>query len=309
MNNAHIVLGAAGVSGRALIDVLQESGKTVTAVSRSAKFSDIEQREADLLDPDQAMRAVKGASHVYLCAGLPYSVRVWQRDWPLLVQNVVQACEKADARLIFLDNIYMYGPAPLAVPFDESHRQDPPSRKGAARKQAAGIILQAHLEQRIQAVIGRSADFYGPGVTNSMLYISMLERMLQGKPPQALGRLDVPHTFAYVPDNARALAALAAADSVYGKAWHLPVSEAVTLHEAVNTINSVLETELTPTTVPRPMLKMMGLFVSPIREIGEMLYQFDDPYIMDDSAFRRTFPDFAATPFQEGIRSMVQSFQ
>ncbi len=309
MSENHIVLGAAGVSGRSLIKALQESGKTVTAVARSEHFSEIEQRSADLLDPDQAMHAVAGASHVYICVGLPYSSKVWQRDWPALMRNVVNACERTGASLIFLDNVYMYGPTPLSHPFDESHPQDPPTRKGKARKQTAEILLEAHREGRVQAVIGRSADFYGPEVTASMLYISVLERMLQGKAPQAIGPLNTPHTYAYVPDNARALIALAEEPSAYGEVWHLPVSKPVTIKEAVAEMNRTLETGFTPSQVPRPILKLMGLFIQPIRELGEMLYQFDEPYIMDDNAFRRKFPGFKATRFQQGIEAMVKSFQ
>ncbi len=317
MKERHIVLGAAGPAGRSVVAALQEKvasgldAEIVTAGRRDAgEWGEaVTYRRIDLRDREATTRGVADCTHVYLCVGLPYDVKVWRREWPLVMGNVIAGCEAAGALLVFLDNVYMYGPRPLSRPFDESHPQEPPSRKGEVRKEIAAMALDAHRQGRVRAVIGRAADFYGPGVQNSALYISFLERMVAGKAPMGLAPPEVPHTYTYVPDIGPALVALAGADDAWGAAWHLPVSEAVTMEEVCGRFNTLLNTDFSYRQAPRLFLKAMGLFVTPVGELMEMLYQFDDPYIVDDGAFRRRFPDVPTTSFEEGSSVMVESFR
>jgi hypothetical protein len=141
----HVVLGASGASGRAVVQELKRRNLPFRAIGRSAGFSDFEMTAADVFNKSELLGAVQGASHVYLCIGLPYNLRIWQQQWPLLMQNTIEACETMRAKLIFLDNIYMYGPAPLAVPFDEDHPQTPVSSKGIVRKNVADMLLKTML--------------------------------------------------------------------------------------------------------------------------------------------------------------------
>lgn len=305
----HVVLGATGSVGKSVIEELQARKLKIRAVERSKTVKGIETIHADLLDFDQATYAITGATHVYLCIGLPYSALIWKEQWPLIMNNVISACEKAEARLIFLDNMYLYGPAPLSVPFNEKHTRNPVSEKGKTRKIISDMLLNAHESGRVKAVIGRSADFYGPNVINSPLYISFIERMLIGKAPQSLGKTNIKHTYSYTNDNGRALVTLALDDSTYGQEWHLPVSRAMTIDEIVVEINSVMNTNFKATLIPRIILKIMGIFIPNIKEVNEMLYQSDFIYIMNDEKFRKHFPDFKVTEFEIGIREMINSFK
>jgi hypothetical protein len=133
--------------------------------------------------------------------------------------------------------------------------------------------------------------------------------MLKGKSPQTIGRLDDPHTFAYTSDNGRALVELALDDSTYGQVWHLPVSRPVTALEVNQLFNRELGTTFKLSHFSPLMLSLLGLFVPPLKEIKEMLYQFESPYIMSDAKFRAHFPDFQVTRFEDGIRGMVQFFK
>jgi len=261
-----------------------------------------------LLNLEETIRATKGATHVYLSVGITYNAKIWAEQWPIIMSNVIKACEDANAVLIFLDNVYMYGQAPLKVPFDENHPQNPSSKKGAIRKQIADFLMDAHKSGRIKTVIGRSADFFGPSAVNSTLYISFLERMLVGKAPQILGKIDVKHTFAYTADIGRALVALATDETTYGQAWHLPVYEPLTMIEITEKFNKSLGTNLKATMMPRPMLGLLALFIPIVKEVKEMLYQFDNPYVMDFEKFKKHFPDFVMTPMDEGIKGMIDSF-
>ncbi|SMG49244.1 NAD dependent epimerase/dehydratase family protein [Marivirga sericea] len=176
----HTVLGASGAIGRAVIKELQTKDYQIRAVERNPRIKKLECIVADLLIADDTIQAINGSAYVYLCVGLPYETKIWQRDWPLVMQNVINACEKTNAILIFLDNVYMYE-RPFPVPFSENQPQNPSTAKGKARKQTADILLTAIANKRIQGVIGRSADFYGEYAKNSMFYPSFLENLLKGK--------------------------------------------------------------------------------------------------------------------------------
>jgi nucleoside-diphosphate-sugar epimerase len=308
-SSLHTVLGASGAMGYAVLQALQDRQLPLRGVGRKRRRDDIDWHTADLLKLEETQQAIEGASHVYLCAGLPYRTDVWLRDWPLLMQHVIEACLTHDAVLIFLDNVYMYGPAPLEVPFDEHHTQQPVTQKGWARYQTANILLEAVEEQGLKAVIGRSADFYGPFAANSPFYISFLERMLQGKAPQSIATKGIPHTYAYTLDSGRALVELALDPSTYGQVWHLPVGPAVTMDEVVQYFNTSLGTHFQVSYLPPFMRKVLSLFIGPLKEAGQMLYQYDTEYVMSFEKFKTHFPDFKATSYEEGVTAMVASFQ
>jgi len=305
----HTVLGASGAVGRAVIGELQQRKLPLRAVERHGGLEGVDTILADLLNKDQARRAVAGSSHVYLCVGLPYRAAVWQRDWPQLMDNVLQACRETGARLIFLDNVYMYGPTPLQVPFEETHPQEPPTAKGRARKETADLLLQASARGEVQALIGRSADFYGPGAVNSPFYISMLQRMLAGKAPQSIYPPDVPHTYAFTPDIGRALVTLALEEDCYGQVWHLPAGEPIPVSQISALLNKALGTSYKTTYLSGFMVRLLGLFIPGLKEVAAMLYQFREPYVMSFEKFRGRFPDFRLTGYEEGVGSMVDSFR
>ena len=308
-NQLHVVLGGHGAIGQAVIKELQLKRIPTRAVERSKNVPGVETIKADLLDLQQGINATKGSSHVYLCVGIPYSSKIWETQWPVIMNNVITACEKSNSTLIFFDNVYMYGPSPLSIPFDETHPQKPESQKGKTRKLITDRLLHAHKNGRIKSVIGRSADFYGPDAVNSPFYIVFLERILQGKAPQWLGKPTIKHTYAYTIDNGKALVALALDESTFGQTWHLPVGYPITIEEVIEIFNRELNTNYKISFIPRWMLGLMGIFIPPIYEAKEMLYQFDNEYIMSGEKFKRHFPDFNVTNYLDGIQEMIRSFK
>jgi len=307
-NELHIIIGGAGTIGRATTAALQAKNKRVVAVERSRTVEGIETRTADLLDAGQTKQALMGASHVYLCAGLPYDSEIWQAQWPLIMRNTIDACAEVGAKLIFFDNAYLYS-HPLPQPFTEDGPQHPDTKKGVVRKQIADMLLTAHAEGKVRAVIGRSADFYGPHAIKSQLYAAFLERMLQGKRPISVYRQHQPHTYAYTIDCGRALTQLALDNGAYGQAWHLPVGVPITLAEITDHFNALLGTRLTVQVIPGIIYAILRQINKLIREIKEMAYQFDEPYVMSAQKFRDRYPDFQVTPYDEGLRAMVESFK
>lgn len=303
----HTVLGARGASGHAVVDELQSRNLPVRAVTRSSRINGVENRHADLLSLDSTIAAIQGSSHVYLCVGLPYDIKVWSSQWPVIMENVIEACAQNKAALIFLDNIYMYE-HPLPFNFDETTHISPSSQKGKVRKQLAEQLTSALASKRIKGVIGRSADFYGRRATNSMLYVSFLQNMLKGKNPQALSNTSIPHTWANVDDNARALVNLATNEDCYGDVWHLPVGDPITLDAITQLFNHHLNKTFKASILPKFMINILSLFITPIREVKEMKYQFDQPYVMSWEKFKNRFPEFSVMSYEEGIGDMIKGF-
>lgn len=305
----HTVLGATGGVGSAVAAALQQQNLPIRVVERSKEVKGFATFKADLLDAEQAMKAVEGSSHVYLCVGVAYDIAVWRRDWPRLLQNVIDACVACNARLIFLDNMYMYGPAPLSVPFDETHPQEPVSKKGQLRKQLADTLMAAFASGKLKGLIARAADFFGPGSKNSVFYVSMLERMLKGKAPQSIAPKGVKHTYAYTMDAGRAMVMLAADETCYGQVWHLPVGGGLAAEDIAALMNKELGTDYKISFVPGFILSLLGLFMRPLRELNEMMYQFRQPYDMSWQKFKNHFPDFEVTPYDVAVRETVKSFR
>ncbi len=302
-NQIHTVLGANGAMGKAVIKELEIRQLQIRKVSTKPIWV-----QADLLSKVDAEKAIAGSSYVYLCIGLPYKAKVWGTQWPQIMQNVIDACEKAEAKLIFLDNVYMYA-SPLPVPFDESTPQNPNSKKGKSRKQTADLMIKAVRHKKIKGLIGRSADFYGEGAVNSPFYISFLERMLQGKGPQILVSADIEHTYANVLDNGRALVELALNDNCYGEVWHLPVGEPITTNEMLAIFNEKLGSNFKVSVMPAVLKKILCIFIPLLRETKEMEYQFEQKYVMSDHKFRKRFPNFKVSSYQDGVNRMVEWFR
>jgi len=296
----HAVLGGDGAIGRATMKAIKARGLDGKALTRT---------DADAMDADALTRALDGADIVYNCIGLAYNSDLWARGFPAISTALVRACETVGARIVLLDNVYLYGPAPLPVPFDETTLRMPPSRKGKARKNALQIVMEAHKEGRVQATVGRAADFYGPGAVHSPFYIRFLENMLQGKSPQTPMPEGPVHTYAYTEDIGRGLVELAIDDATSGEEFHLPVGPAVRVSDMAGLFSKALGTSSKVTHIPDLVLRGMSLFNPLIREVHEMNYQYKTDYIMSDAKFRKRFPAFVSTSYEDGVSAMVKYFR
>src|SRR6516225_4284063 len=217
----HVVFGASGAIGGAVVGELLRAGRSVRAVSRRGQVPEGAQGvAADAADPAQAAAAAAGAAVVYHCASPPYAK--WPELFPPLTRSILGAAESSGATLIFADNLYAYGPV------DGPLREDLPAlahgRKGRVRVEMAAELLETHRDGRARVAIGRASDYYGPRGTGSTAGETVFGRILAGKKPQWTGRLDQPHTFHFLPDIARGLVVLADRREADGQVWHLPAA-------------------------------------------------------------------------------------
>ncbi|WP_137152269.1 NAD-dependent epimerase/dehydratase family protein [Devosia sp. FKR38] len=299
-----------GALGQDVVRQLVAQGRTVTVLQRSrpralpvgAVFA-----AADTLDAASLTQALAKARVVVCALGFPYSASVWRDAWPTAMANVLEACAASGARLVFADNLYLYGP------HDGPLTEDLPAVdygiKPAARAQVTRLWQSAHATGRVQVAAVRSPDFYGPGVTQSVLGEGSLMALARGRSAVLLGEADLPHDVAHVRDYGRAVISLVdASDDAYGQAWHVPCDDTLTLRQHLEIAAKALNVPLRLTLLPRWTAPILGLAVPIVKEGIEMHFLFDRPYRVDATKFRNRFWS-DVTPLHVGIAEAALSFR
>jgi nucleoside-diphosphate-sugar epimerase len=297
----HVVLGANGVTGRETISALLSAGVDVSAVARNAHpDAAVPTTAVDLRDAEATRRALKGADVAYLTVGVPYSTKVWQREWPLILANVIEASIDNRTHLVFFDNVYLYGA--VDAPMTESTVVAPVSRKGAIRGRLVEQLENARRDRGLEVTVARAADFYGPGAATSVFNQFVIDAVARGKAPTWLFDATQPHSMTYTPDIGKALAIIGTDVRARGRTWHLPTAPARTGEEYLALATGGA---LPHKTMSRAVMRFGGLFVPAARESVEMAYQYTAPYIFDSTAFERAF-DVAPTPYATGIARSLE---
>ncbi|MFZ0489627.1 MAG: NAD-dependent epimerase/dehydratase family protein [Salegentibacter sp.] len=307
-NQKQTILGAGGAIGIELAKALREYTDDIRLVSRNPKTVNPgdELVSADLLNEPAVQKAVEGSAVVYLTAGLKYDRTVWKKKWPVIMSNVIKACVANKAKLVFFDNVYMYDKEFLSH-MTEDTAVNPPSRKGKIRASIASTLMDATKKGELKALIARSADFYGPGINTSMLTETVIKPMQQGKRATWLGPLEYKHSFTYTPDAAKATAILGNSEEAYNQVWHLPTgANPPTAKEWIETIAAELEVKAKYVSLPSWMVKITGVFVPVMKEMPEMMYQYNRDYIFDSSKFEKAY-GFRSTPYSVGIKEVVRA--
>ena len=301
------ILGSGGAIGIELAKALPEYTKNIRLVSRNPqKVNETDETfQADLTQHRQVMDAVAGSEIVYLTVGIHYKTSVWQQTWPVIMRNVIDACIEHKAKLVFFDNIYMYDPSNLD-PITEDLPINPSSTKGKVRAENVDMIWSAVKNDGLVALIARAADFYGPGLKDVSIMTELVFNTLsKGKKANWLGSKKYKHSFTYTPDAGKATALLGNSPEAYGEPWHLPTAKnPFTGEEWVNAVAKELGATPKIQVASRPIVSIMGLFNPIMKEVKEMLYQYDRNYVFNSDKFEKKF-GMKATPYLEGIREIV----
>lgn len=301
------ILGANGTIGSLLAKELRAYTKSIRLVSRNpVKVNDEDELfPADLTNPELVDKAVAGSEVVYLLVGFEYKLSVWKQNWPKLMQSVIDACIRHNAKLVFFDNVYLYDRSAIGHMTEES-KVNPPSEKGIVRKQVAGMLMEAVQKGRLQALIARSADFYGPGNQKSFLVEVVYKNFLKGKKANWFMNADKIHSFTYTPDAAKATALLGNTPDAWNQVWHLPTDpQRITGREMVSLFANEMRQPDILSVMPMWLLRLLGIFIPFLREMPEMMYQYSQDYFFDSSKFSQRFA-LQATPYAEGVKILVK---
>jgi nucleoside-diphosphate-sugar epimerase len=298
----HVIFGT-GPVGQAAARALLRRGHAVRIVNRSgagAAPTDAELVKGDAYDAQNVAALTTGATAVYQAAQPAY--HKWVEQFPPLQHSIIEGVARSGAKLVVVENLYMYGA--VAGPIHEGLPYAAHTRKGRVRATMAEAVQQAHRSGKLRTTSARASDFYGPGVTQSALGERAIAPAIAGKKAEAVSRLDVPHSYTYIDDLGEALARLGEHDLALGQAWHVPNAPALTQGELLRMLFDELGTPAKISVIGRGMLTLGGLFIPAARETVEMLYEFEQPFVVDHSNYAQAFGDHA-TPIREGLRQTI----
>jgi nucleoside-diphosphate-sugar epimerase len=308
MSGKTLVIGY-GPVGAATVDRLRSSGGEAAVAQRSrpaALPSGVEFIRCDVLDGESTRVAVRGFDQLVVAIGFAYDGRVWQRDWPRAMQNLLAACWDTGARMVFVDNLYMYGPQ--TEPLRETMPLSSHGRKPAARSEVTRLWKGAAKSGAVRVAALRVPDFYGPGVGLSHIGDVGFAAIAAGRTARLIVPADTPHDFAYVPDVASAVETLLEApDDAFGQAWHMPCAPTLTARQILALGAEAEGLAAGVQSLPLPLLSVLGLARGFLRETNEMRFQWDRPYRVDASKWRARFWS-DVTPFEVGAPATMASF-
>jgi len=303
----HVVFGA-GQIGTHVAGQLLESGNDVVVVSRSGRNAPAGARSmsGDLTNAEFATTAAGGADVIYFCLNAPNYHR-WPVEFPPLQRAAMHAATVTGARLVVLENLYSYGPTG-----GQTLTEDLPARatsaKALTRIEMTNELLEAHRRGDIDVTIGRASDFFGPRVTQSALGEQVIRPALAGKRAQVMGDPTQPHSYSYAPDVATGLIALGTRQAASGEIWHLLIAETLTTREFIDAVYKTTGHPTRLTAAGRTALGIIGLFKPELKELRHTLYQFNEPWVVDDTKFRTVFGD-VSTPLSSAIESTVNWYR
>jgi nucleoside-diphosphate-sugar epimerase len=304
----HVIFGTGAVGVSVMDELIRSGPRRVRMINRSGRARvphGVKVVGGDATDSAFAREASKGASVVYFALNPPYNK--WPELFPRLQAGVLEGAARTGAKLIAMENLYMYGPT-HGRPLTEDLPYAPNTRKGRVRARMSEELMEAHTSGRVRVAIGRASDFFGPRALASAAGEQVFGRAVQGKSAQLAGDPDQPHTYSYAPDIGKGLVVLAEREEALGQTWHLPSPETLTTRQFVELIFEEVGKPARVQAAPKILLRAIGLFNPGIRETIEMLYEFEEPFVVDHSKFEEAFGE-QATPLREAIRGTVRWYR
>lgn len=307
----HTILGASGQIARELArELKREYTDEIRLVSRHPQKVNASDSTvaADLLDAQQTQVAINGSDTVYFTAGLPPDSALWERHFPTMLDNALEATRKAGAKFVYFDNTYMY--PQNNVPQTEETRFAPRGRKGHVRALMANRVLDEMQRGDIPVLIGRAPEFYGPEKTQSFTNTLIIDRLKQHKHPRVPVRDDTLRTLIWTPDASRALALLGNTPEAYGQTWHLPCcDERLTYQQFVTLACEVFGQPADYSVLGKLAFAATALFSQGAREMRELLPRYEADNLFDSTKFKEHFPAFTVTSYRKGLENIWQEWK
>ncbi|WP_407344928.1 NAD-dependent epimerase/dehydratase family protein [Pengzhenrongella phosphoraccumulans] len=301
----HVVVGA-GPVGTATAHLLVDRGEEVVLVTRSGSGPEhpaVTRVAADASSSPRMVELADGAVALYNCANPPY--HRWPTDWPPIASSLLTAAERSGAVLVTVSNLYGYGP--VSAPMTEDLPLAATGSKGRVRVQMWRDALAAHTAGRVRATEVRSADYVGRGSESHLG--RAVPKLLRGRNVTVMRSADTLHTWTAVDDVARLLVTVAGDERAWGRPWHTPSNPPRTQREALDDLariaglHPVKVSEYSPT-----LIRAMGLFNPMMRELPEVAYQLEQPFVLDSTAAQKTF-DLAPTDWETILKEVIDHYR
>lgn len=306
MDELHTVFGASGALGSAIVHHLHAEELPIRAVARNVEKAaeilpeGVELVACDATDVTSVIEASRGSSVIYNCLYVGDQVKE-------VTNNLLMGAREASARIVYPSNALVYGPL-TQTPVKEDHPHATNSRRGSMRKEVEASLMEAHEREEARVVIPRLATFYGAHVRGT--FMSMIfESAYQGHKALWFGRLDAPHDLIYLPDAAAACVLLATNEDAYGQAWHVPGAGPLTGEAFITRVFKAFGKVPKIGARGRMFFQLAGVVAPRVNDMVEVLYQFEQPFVMDGSQFAAAYPDFEYTQHDVGIQDTVDWYR
>jgi nucleoside-diphosphate-sugar epimerase len=306
MNDLHTVFGASGALGSAVVYHLEAEGLPIRAIARDVERATemlpdgVEIVACDATERDTAIEACKGSGVIYNCIYVGGKMKD-------VAANLLAGAQEAGARLVNPSNPLVYGPL-QHVPAKEDHPRAATSRRGIARKELEDMLMDAHARGEVQVVIPRLPTFYGAHVHGTFMS-AIFDAARVGRKAMWFGRLDMPHDLIYLPDAAAACVLLATNDEAFGQAWHVPGAGPLTGERFITLVYQAFEQPPKMGTRGRAFFQLAGIVSPRVMDLVEVMYEFEQPFVMDGSRLAAEYPDFEYTPHDIGIQDTVEWYK
>jgi nucleoside-diphosphate-sugar epimerase len=258
----------------------------------------------DASKADSIKPAFQNVSVIYHCVNVPYNE--WTEVMPLVTDNILTGAIEKHASFVFPGNVYVYGRF-QSIPATEDHPLAATAKKGKLRISLERKLMDAHNKGKVRVVIPRFPDYYGPNVTNKLMK-PIFTAALSGKKARWIGNLDVRHDLVFIEDAAAACIMLSETASAYGEVWHVPGAGPITGREFIDMAFRAAGNKPNIGLLGGRSLRVAGLMNSDAREMIELMYEFEEPLVLDGSKFSTEFPLFKYTSHDEGIRKTIHWF-
>ena len=302
----HLVVGS-GPIGTATALLLADRGDEVVIVTRSGSgptHPAITRTAADASSATGMADLATGAVAIYNCANPAYNR--WPTDWPPIAHALLTAAERSGAVLVTVSNLYGYGP--VSGPMTEDLPLAAQGPKGQVRAQMWRDALAAHQAGRLRATEVRGSDYVGPRVQGH-LGDRVVPRLLAGREVTVMKSADTAHTWTATDDVARLLATVAQDERAWGRPWHVPSNPPRTQREAIGDLCRIAGVAPVPVKeYPGLLIRGMSLFNPVMRELAEVAYQLEEPFVLDSTAALQTF-GLAPTPWDDALAGVIKSFR
>lgn len=298
MNALYVVTGA-GPVGRTIAEQLAGAGHQVRVLTRSGSGPEhplVERVAVDVRDEAALRPLLAGARAVFHCVHAAYTAKAWRAELPANEQSVLRAA--AGCVVVFPESLYSY------TATDRPVTEDGPRDAVGGKRGVRTELLAARASATTPTVSVVASDFFGPHVRGAHAGERMVPLVLAGRTVRVLGRADVPHTFTYVSDYARAMVTAAERPDTWGSVLHAPSGPALTQRELVQALAAAAGTTAKVATIPAWVLRAGALLPGPLRELAETSYQFTAPFIMD-SAHSQQVLRLTPTPLETAAQATV----
>jgi len=304
----HTILGAGGPVANAVSKHLQANNSPLRLISRKEVEAggNTTWKKANLLDLKSLRQAAAGSKVIYLCAGLVYDHKLWAQQWPVIMTNVITLAKENDARLLFFDNVYMYGRVEGAM--REATLYNPISKKGEIRARIATMLEDEWKAGNVRGSIARAADFYGSESGGSLVDQLVLSPLSKDKKPSWLGDPRQLHSLTKVDEAGKAMFMLGQDPQTDNQIWHMPTADAIPGLKFLEIATKVFggSNGANFTTLNYFMLFLAGIFTKTIRETQELYYQYKYDYLFNSDKFNAYF-GYKPVGYEDGIKTLAMT--